>query len=120
MLELKKGVDILTAVGAIKSIDAARNLLDARLDQANKDKLARITNEDALVKIANAISICGPDKVFINTGSETDVLWIRKHALDKGEERPLAKKDTPSISISPRIRPAWSIRLIISSTKARR
>ena len=68
MLELKKGVDILTAVGAIKSIDAARNLLDARLDQANKDKLARITNEDALVKIANAISICGPDKVFINTG----------------------------------------------------
>ncbi|KGO32838.1 MAG: phosphoenolpyruvate carboxykinase (GTP) [Desulfoprunum sp.] len=92
MLELKKGVDILTAVGAIKSIDAARNLLDARLDQANKDKLARITNEDALVKIANAISICGPDKVFINTGSETDVLWIRKHALDKGEERPLAKK----------------------------
>jgi len=92
MLELKKGVDILAEVGGVKSIAAARTVIAKHLDDANQKKLAPIKNEDALVKIANAIVMCEPDRVFVNTGSPADVQWARDHALAKGEERPLAKK----------------------------
>ncbi len=43
------------------------------------------------IKIANAIAMCEPDAVFINTGSEEDIQWIRDYSLDKGEEKNLAK-----------------------------
>ena len=91
MLELKKGDDILAVVGDIRSLDAAKALFSERLDAANLAKLAPIKTEDALIKIANAISICKPTSVFINTGSETDVEWIKEYSLTKGEERKLAK-----------------------------
>ena len=68
MLELKKGVDILAAVGGIKTIDEARKLLEEKLDAENLAKLNKIKTEDALIKIANAISLCEPDAVFIDTG----------------------------------------------------
>lgn len=91
MLELKKGVDILAEVGGIRTIAAAREVLARSLDAANRDKLAAVTNEEALIKIAGAIAMCQPDRVFINTGNAADVQWVRQHALEKGEEAPLAK-----------------------------
>ena len=65
MLELKKGVDILAEVGGIKSIDEARKLFEEKLDAKNLAKLKKIKNEEALLKIANAIALCQPDAVFI-------------------------------------------------------
>ncbi len=91
MLELKKGDDILEVVGDTKSLATAKALLEKRLDTTNLGKLSPIKNEDALIKIANAISICNPDRVFINTGSDEDVQWIRQYSLEKGEEKKLAK-----------------------------
>jgi phosphoenolpyruvate carboxykinase (GTP) len=91
MLELKKGVDILAEVGGINTIDEARTVIENNLDDANRKKLAPITNEEALIKIANAIAMCEPDSVFINTGSAEDVQWIREFSLEKGEEKKLAK-----------------------------
>ncbi|MDP3479033.1 MAG: phosphoenolpyruvate carboxykinase (GTP) [Desulfoprunum sp.] len=91
MLELKKGDDILAVVGDIKSLATAKALIEKRLDATNRGKLAQIKNEDALIKIANAISICNPEGIFINTGSSEDVQWIRDYSLEKGEERKLAK-----------------------------
>ena len=38
------------------------------------------------MKIANAIAMCRPDSVFINTGSETDRQFIRDLAIERGEE----------------------------------
>ncbi|NNM06127.1 MAG: phosphoenolpyruvate carboxykinase (GTP) [Gemmatimonadetes bacterium] len=93
MLELNKGVDILTDVGGVTTIEQARAVIAENLDEVNQAKLAPITNEDALIKIAAAISMCQPDSVFINTGSAEDLDWIRKYSLEKGEEKPLAKKD---------------------------
>jgi phosphoenolpyruvate carboxykinase (GTP) len=61
------------------------------LDTANQQKLALVTNGEALLKIANAISMCKPDNVFVDTGSDTDLQWVREHSLEKGEERKLAK-----------------------------
>ncbi len=91
MLELKKGLDILTEVGGIRDIAAAKALLEAKLDAVNQEKLAVIQNEEALMKVANAISVCRPAKVMINTGSPEDVQWIREHSIEKGEEAKLAK-----------------------------
>ncbi|MCP4645206.1 MAG: phosphoenolpyruvate carboxykinase (GTP) [bacterium] len=89
MLELKKGVDILSAVGGIDSIDAARSLLAEKLDGANLEKLSKIKTEAALLKVANAIAMCQPDQVMVHTGSEEDKEFVRQHSLKKGEEKTL-------------------------------
>jgi len=91
MLELKKGADILVVVGGIASIPDAMKVIDDHLDAVNKKKIAAIKNEEALIKIANAISMCQPENVFIDTGSAEDVQWIREYSLEKGEEKKLAK-----------------------------
>ncbi|MFW2367075.1 MAG: phosphoenolpyruvate carboxykinase (GTP) [Desulforhopalus sp.] len=91
MLELRKGDDILTAVGGITTIDAAKELFAAQLDEKAKAKLSQIKNEEALIKVANSIALGQPDAVFINTGSAEDVQWIREYSLAQGEEKPLAK-----------------------------
>ncbi len=91
MLELNKGEDILAVVGGITSISEARQLFDTRLDASNKAKIAAIKNKEALLKVANAISLCKPDYVFIDTGSEEDIQWIRDLALERGEEKKLTK-----------------------------
>ena len=93
MLELNKGVDILTEIGGINTLDEAKALFEARCDPENAAKLAKITNEQALLKIANAISMTDPDAVFVNTGSDADVQRVREMSLEKGEEKPLAMKD---------------------------
>ncbi len=91
MLELKKGKDILEGVGGAKDIAAAQVIFNDKIDSENKSKLEKITNEEALIKIANAISVCQPDNVFINTGSAEDVQWIRDYSLRQGEEKKLAR-----------------------------
>ena len=54
------------------------------------NKLSVVTNTDALIKIANGIAIGQPDSIFINTGSEADLEFVRKASIEKGEEKPLA------------------------------
>ena len=58
MLNLKQGVDILSEFGGIKSIDQARTIIKEKLDDENLAKLDKIKTEDAIIKIANAISFC--------------------------------------------------------------
>ena len=98
MFQKKKGVDILVEIGGIRSVDAARSLLGARLDPESLDRIGRITHPEVLVKVANAISMCNPDSVFINTGSEADRSRIRglgtgkqgrESAADEGAHPPL-------------------------------
>jgi phosphoenolpyruvate carboxykinase (GTP) len=91
MLELNKGHDILAKVGGVSSVEEAQSILKGKLDEANLNKLAPITHGDALIKIANAIQICKPQAVFVNSGSEEDVEVIKEIGLRKREEAPLAK-----------------------------
>ena len=93
MLNLKQGVDILSEVGGIKSIDEARTIIKEKLDDVNLAKLDKIKTEDAIIKIANAISLCKPDSVIVSTGSAEDMQKIRELSIEKGEESPLAMKD---------------------------
>jgi phosphoenolpyruvate carboxykinase (GTP) len=92
MLELKQGVDILAEVSGIRTIGEARDVFTRSLDERSRDKLAVVANEEALIKIAGAIAMCAPERVFVNTGSEADVQWVREHALQKSEEAKLAKE----------------------------
>ncbi|TKB23569.1 phosphoenolpyruvate carboxykinase (GTP) [Desulfopila sp. IMCC35006] len=91
MLELKKGDEILAVVGGIANIAGAQKVFSEYLDSDNSKKLALIKNEEALIKVANAIAMCRPDSVFVNTGSADDVQWIREYSLRQGEEKKLAK-----------------------------
>ncbi|MCL2789489.1 MAG: phosphoenolpyruvate carboxykinase (GTP) [Desulfobulbus sp.] len=90
MLEFKHGVDILSAIGGITTIGDANRLFEQRLDQKHRGRLRAIANEEALLKIANAIAMCDPDRVFIHTGSDEDCAAVRRMSLEVGEERPLA------------------------------
>ena len=92
MLELNKGVDILAEVGGVRTIDEASRVIEKNLDAKNLEKLSVIKNEQAIIKIANAIAMCEPDGVFVHTGTEEDQQWVREYSLRKGEEAPLAKK----------------------------
>lgn len=90
MLELGKGNEILTQIGGIETIDAARELFRATMADEELAKIAEITTEDALIKIANCIAICRPDRVWVNSGSEEDLQAMRELSIAKGEESPLA------------------------------
>jgi len=92
-LVLNKGVDIVSKIGGIATLDGARSVLMEKLDKENYDKLSAIRTEAVLIKIANAIVMCGPDAVFINTGSDADRAFIRNLSLEKGEEEALPMKD---------------------------
>jgi phosphoenolpyruvate carboxykinase (GTP) len=93
MLELKKGTEILADVGGIETIDQAWALFREKMTEPELAKLEKITTEEALLKIANAVAMCQPDSVMVNSGSGDDVMKIRQMSLDKGEEETLAMKD---------------------------
>ena len=98
MLKLKEGVDILTEVGGIKSIDAARKLFEEKLDQTHLAKLGKIKNEEALLKIANAIACCQPDSVYISTGSPDLLFSIATAGRTVAIKRVIAKFDVADAS----------------------
>jgi len=93
MLELRKGADILAGIGGIKTIDEARSLFQKKMDQENLGKIGKIQNEEALLKVANAIAMCDPESVLVNSGSDADRKALRALSIEKGEEAPLAMKD---------------------------
>lgn len=86
LLELKKGVDILSDIGAVKSIDEARKLFEEKCDDENLAKINKIKNEEALLKIANAASMFQPEDIWLNTGSEADLQTTRDKVIENGEE----------------------------------
>ncbi|MFN2157462.1 MAG: phosphoenolpyruvate carboxykinase, partial [Anaerolineae bacterium] len=93
MLKLKQGTDILAAVGGVATMDEAHAVFEAKCDQETRGKLARIANEEALIKVANAIAMTDPQDVFVNTGSPEDVLRVRIKSLAKREEVPVNMYD---------------------------
>lgn len=93
MLELRKGADILSGIGNIKTLKDAESIIKTYCDDENYKKLEKIKNQEARIKIANAIAMLEPDSIFLNTGSEEDAQKIRDMSIEKGEEEPLAIKD---------------------------
>ncbi|MGD8251778.1 MAG: phosphoenolpyruvate carboxykinase domain-containing protein, partial [Desulfobacterales bacterium] len=89
MNENQNDFDIARTIGGITTEASAQALFESHLDGIQYDKIQRITHSGVRLKIANAIAMCSPDRVFINSGSLEDVRWIRNYALERGEERPL-------------------------------
>ncbi len=92
MFELKKGIDILSHLGGLKRAEEAEKIFRDSMDDVNFEKIQKIKNEDARLKIANAIVMGRPDSVFVNTGSPEDKQFIIDLSLKKKEESTLAIK----------------------------
>lgn len=89
MLQKKKGLEIVIEVGGITGTEAAMQLFEQKLDKNHLSRIQQIKNPEIILKIANAIAMCRPDTVFVNTGSEADRQFIRDLALKNGEEEKL-------------------------------
>ncbi len=89
-MEIKKGQDIAQTIGGIDSMEAAQQLFERTLDGDQLARIRRIQHPRVLIKIANAIAMCGPRSVFIHTGTANDRQYIRDLCLQNGEEASLA------------------------------
>ena len=90
MLVRNAGLDIVQAIGGIGDGKAALALLENAMDGTHFSRMRKVDNLEVLLKIANAVAMCEPETVFVNTGSEEDRRCIRELALSNGEEAPLA------------------------------
>ncbi|MFX1607409.1 MAG: phosphoenolpyruvate carboxykinase, partial [Promethearchaeota archaeon] len=66
------------------------NTLEQALTDANFRKLLAIPNRNVHKVVAEAIQLCKPMKVFICNDSKMDTEYIRRTAIARGEETPLA------------------------------
>ena len=83
-------MDILNTLGKINSPEEALTIFKQKMEGDHLTRISKIEHPEILIRIANAIFLCNPDKVFINTGSPEDQTFIKDLALEKGEEAPLA------------------------------
>ncbi len=90
MLEIGKGVDIVTNVGGFTTVEDAVAFLKTKMDDIQLSRVAKIRTGPAVLKIANAAAMCRPKSIFINTGSNDDRNFIRNLALEKQEEKSLS------------------------------
>jgi len=86
---IQKETDIVKAIGGIISIKSAFQVFESKMDGANFSKIKKITHPDVAIKIANAIAMCDPNRIFINTGSDADREYVKELAITNGEESKL-------------------------------
>ncbi|MFQ5485064.1 MAG: phosphoenolpyruvate carboxykinase (GTP) [Desulfobacterales bacterium] len=86
MLQREIGIDIIKAIGGITSFKSALQIFENRMDGVNFSKIIKITHPKVATKIANAIAMCDPETVFINTGSDADLAYVKELAVTNGEE----------------------------------
>jgi phosphoenolpyruvate carboxykinase (GTP) len=93
MLKKKNGIDIVAEIGGIRSLENVDDVFESKMNSEHLYRLKQIRNQEILLKIANAIVMCNPNQVFINTGSEADRQFIRELSLKNGEEATLAMEN---------------------------
>jgi len=64
--------------------------LKNRLDEANYKKLLNVNSPTLHKFVAKYVEHCNPDTVFVNDDSEESVEYVRKTAIEAGEEGGLA------------------------------
>ncbi|MEM3712777.1 MAG: phosphoenolpyruvate carboxykinase (GTP) [Thermoproteota archaeon] len=65
-------------------------ILKPRMSIENYRRLAAIPIAKVHKFIAESAELCNPDKIFICTDSQEDIAYIRRRAIESGEETPLA------------------------------
>ena len=61
--------DIAQVLGGIETLDAAQGLFKDRMDADHYARICRIQTPAILIKIANAIAMCDPEAIFVNSGT---------------------------------------------------
>ncbi|NNF98772.1 MAG: phosphoenolpyruvate carboxykinase (GTP) [Desulfobacteraceae bacterium] len=89
MLRRNEGIDIVKQLGGIENVEQAMSVFKSKMDATHLSRIQRFKNTDILLKLANAIIMCEPDSVYINTSSPEDKQFIRELSLKKGEEKSL-------------------------------
>jgi phosphoenolpyruvate carboxykinase (GTP) len=90
MVQRHAGVDIVQEIGGINTIDTAMALFEKIMSREQLTRILTFHNTAILLKVANAIAMCRPDTVFVNTGTEEDREFIRALSLINGEEKKLS------------------------------
>ncbi|MFA5904310.1 MAG: phosphoenolpyruvate carboxykinase, partial [Desulfobacula sp.] len=90
MQNSNKDMDIIGELGKVDSEAGAKEIFKKYMDKDHLSRILKIKHPEVLVRIANAVVVCNPRSVFVNTGSPEDKQFIRNLALEKKEERPLA------------------------------
>ena len=90
MLKHQSGADIAETIGGVNSKEQALAVFKTVMDEEHYERILRVSNPAVWIRIANAVRVCGPDSVYINTGSGQDRTFIRNLAVEQGEETPLA------------------------------
>ena len=88
-MKFEQGIHIVEEIGKVATADAAKQVLKEKLDSEHYQRITRLNNPHVLKIVANAIVMCRPDNVYINTGSNEDKLFLKEMALEKGEESDL-------------------------------
>ena len=66
-------------------------LLKEKMSEEGYRKLVALENEKLFNFVGEYIDLCEPDSVYMCDDSDADAEYVRKRALELGEERPLAK-----------------------------
>ncbi|MBD3296081.1 MAG: phosphoenolpyruvate carboxykinase (GTP), partial [Candidatus Omnitrophica bacterium] len=66
------------------------DIIRKKCDEKNFKKLDAIDNEKMHRHVSKYIELCEPDDVFVRTDDPADTDYIRKMAVEKGEEKELA------------------------------
>lgn len=64
-------------------------IFESRMDEANLNKIKELDNDPLNEYLADAIELCSPDTVFVCSDAQEDMDYIRKMAIEKGEEKKL-------------------------------
>jgi len=86
----EKDMDIITELGKVDSENSASDIFKKYMDKEHLSRILRIKHPEVLKRIANAIVLCNPKAVFVNTGSIDDKHFIKTLALEKKEESALS------------------------------
>jgi len=74
----------------MQKIKGYLQVLRSRLDEANYQKLCAITNPKVHRFIAECAELCNPAKILVCNDSPEDLAYIRRKAIETGEEKQLA------------------------------
>ncbi|MHC4593016.1 MAG: phosphoenolpyruvate carboxykinase (GTP), partial [Planctomycetota bacterium] len=67
-----------------------RTLLKDRMSEDSNRKLVALQNPKVEEFVAEFVELCSPDSVFVADDSEEDRTYVRRKAIENGEERELA------------------------------
>ncbi|MCB4791123.1 MAG: phosphoenolpyruvate carboxykinase (GTP) [Elusimicrobia bacterium] len=66
-------------------------MFNDKFNKTQEAKIEKIKNQEVLKYISGMIKLCEPRELFVNTGSNEDISYVKNMALTLGEEIPLAK-----------------------------